>query len=256
MRVDASTRFISNRPRLYDAILGTSYEKDQSIGSQREDSTGSGKPYPPQRIIKPVPVTVERSLSLSGTLLVGIYIGAELAANVTEAKPVRLFGLTVDGGTLIYALTFTLIDLIHERQGTKGAQKVILAAFAANVVLAAYVALTVWLPYPSFFDGQESYQRVLGQTPRIVSSSMAAFLLASLLDIEVYGWLKRKGMGYRWTRVLVSNAAGTLLDSVLFISLAFFGVFPLLPLILGNYAVKMGVTVLSLPLIYARGRSW
>jgi len=213
-------------------------------------------PWTHQPIIRRFPVTAERSLSLASTLLVGIYIGAELAANVTEAKPVVVFGLTVDGGTLIYALTFTLIDLIHERQGTRGAQKVILAAFAANAVLGAYVALTVWLPFPTFFDGQESYQRVLGQTPRIVASSMAAFLLASLLDTEVYGWLKRKGLGYRWTRVLMSNAAGTLLDSILFITLAFYGVFPLLPLIFGNYAIKMGVTVLSLPLIYARGRSW
>ncbi len=201
-------------------------------------------------------MTVERSLSLSSTLLVGIYIGAELAANITEAKPVVLFGLTVDGGTLIYALTFTLIDLIHERQGTRGAQKVILAAFAANAVLAAYVSLTVWLPYPSFFDGQESYQRVLGQTPRIVGSSLTAYLVASFLDTEVYAWLKRRRVGYRWTWVLASNAAGTLLDSVLFITLAFYGTFPLFPLILGNSVIKMGVTVVSLPLIYARGRSW
>lgn len=199
---------------------------------------------------------VERSLSLASTLLIGIYIGAELAANVTEAKPVVVFGLTVDGGTLIYALTFTLIDLIHERQGTRGAQKVILAAFVANAVLAAYVSLTVWLPFPSFFDGQESYQSVLGQTPRIVASSLTAYLVASFLDTEVYAWLKRRGAGYRWTWVLASNAAGTLLDSVLFITLAFYGKFPILPLILGNYAIKMAVTVASLPLIYARGRSW
>ncbi len=46
-------------------------------------------------------MTVERSLSLSSTLLVGIYIGAELAANVTEAKLVVLFGLTVDGGRVM-----------------------------------------------------------------------------------------------------------------------------------------------------------
>jgi uncharacterized integral membrane protein (TIGR00697 family) len=189
-------------------------------------------------------------------LLIGIYIGAELSANVTEAKPLLLFGLTVDGGTLIYALTFTLIDLIHERLGTRGAQKVVLAAFAANVVLAAYVSLTVWLPFPSFFDGQESYQRVLGATPRIVASSLTAYLVATFLDTEVYAWLKRRGVGYRWMWVLGSNAVGTLLDSFLFITLAFYGTFPLIPLILGNYAVKMGVTVVSLPLIYARGRSW
>ena len=194
------------------------------------------------------------SLSTADTVLIGVYVGAELAANVTEAKPIRLYAFTVDGGTLIYAVTFTLIDMIQERQGKSGAQRAVLAAFAANFLLALYVQLTIWLPYPSYFGGQESYRESLGATPRIVAASLTAFLLSSLLDTEVYAALKRAGRGYRWLWVLGSNAVGTFLDSVTFISLAFFGVFPLAPLILGNYAVKMAVTVLSLPLIYARGR--
>ena len=196
-----------------------------------------------------------RSLSLADTLVVGLYVGAELAANVTETKPVRFLGLVVDGGTLIYAVTFTLLDLIHERQGKEGAQKVVVAAFAANLLLAAYVHLTIRLPYPSFYEGQASYQQVLGATPRIVVASLTAFFLASLVDTEVYAWLKTRIDGYRWIPVLGSNAVGTLLDSVLFISLAFYGRYPLLPLIVGNYTIKMTVTALSLPLIYARPRS-
>ena len=194
-------------------------------------------------------------LTLGDTVLMGLYIGAELAANVSEAKPVLLWGLTVDGGTLIYALTFTLLDLFHERQGKRGAQKLVIAAFAGNLLLAAYIHITVQLPYPSFYQGQESYRQVLGATPRIVAASLTAFLLASLVDTEVYAWLKRRIHGHRWLPVLGSNAVGTLLDSVLFITLAFYGRFPLLPLVIGNYIIKMGVTVLSLPLIYARGRS-
>ena len=194
-------------------------------------------------------------LSLGDIILMGLYIGAELAANVTEAKPVQLWGLTVDGGTFIYALTFTLLDLFHEKQGKRGAQKLVLAAFAANLLLAAYVHLTVQLPYPSFYEGQESYRQVLGATPRIVAASLTAFLLASLVDAEVYAWLKRRILDHRWLRVLGSNAVGTFLDSVLFITLAFYGRFPLLPLVIGNFTVKMVVTVLSLPLIYVRGRS-
>jgi queuosine precursor transporter len=196
------------------------------------------------------------SLSLADTIVVGLYVGAELAANVTEAKPVQVLGLVVDGGTLIYALTFTLLDLVHERQGKRGAQKVVVAAFAANVLLAAYVQLTIRLPFPAFFQSQLSYEQVLGATSRIVIASLAAFLLSSLVDAEVYAWIEHRIGGYRWIPVLGSNAVGTLLDSVLFITLAFYGRFPLLSLILGNYAIKMFVTVVSLPLIYARPRSW
>ena len=95
----------------------------------------------------------------------------------------------------------------------------------------------------------------MGGTPRIVAASLAAFLVASLVDTEVYAWLKTRIEGHRWLRVLGSNAVGTLLDSVLFITLAFYGRFPLIPLIIGNFTIKMIVTVLSLPLIYVRPRS-
>lgn len=198
--------------------------------------------------------TARSTPSLADTILIGLYVGAELTANVTEAKPIVLFAFTVDGGTLIYALTFTLIDLVHERLGKLGAQKVVLAAFAANVLLAAYVQFTVWLPFPDFFREQEAYRIVLGATPRIVGASLTAFLVSSLIDTEVYAWLGGRGLGSRWARVLGSNAVGTLVDSVLFISLAFWGRFPLAPLMGGNYAVKMAVTVVSLPLIYVRRR--
>jgi uncharacterized PurR-regulated membrane protein YhhQ (DUF165 family) len=56
--------------------------------------------------------------------------------------------------------------------------------------------------------------------------------------------------GYRWLRVLISNTVSTGVDSVLFVTLAFLGILPVLPLIVGQYLVKMAVTVLSLPLIY------
>ena len=194
-------------------------------------------------------------LSLGDMVLMGLYIGAELTANVTEAKAVLLWGLSVDGGTLIYALTFTLLDLFHEKHGKRAAQRLVYAAVAANLLLAVYVHLTVQLPYPSFFEDQEAYRRVLGATPRFVAASLIAFLLASLADTEVYAWLKTRVQGHRWLLVLGSNAVATLLDSVIFITLAFYGRFPLWPLIIGNFTIKMVVTVLSLPLIYARRRS-
>jgi hypothetical protein len=56
-------------------------------------------------------------------------------------------------------------------------------------------------------------------------------------------------------RVLVSNGIATGLDSVVFVAIAFYGSLPLIPLIAGQYAIKMAVTVVSLPLIYVTGRS-
>ena len=186
------------------------------------------------------------------TLAIGLYIAAELIANVTAVKPIVLgrLGIVVPAGVFVYALTFTLLDLINERLGKRGARQVIGTAFCANVLLAAYAQLTVWWPAPAFFDGQAAVARVLGATPRIVGASLIAYLVASLVDAEIFAWWRVRVGGYRWMRVLVSNALSTALDSLVFVTLAFAGVLPVLPLVFGQYVVKMAVTVASLPLIY------
>lgn len=182
--------------------------------------------------------------------LVALYVACELIANITAGRPVEVAGLQAPGGVFIYALTFTLIDLINERFGKQGARHLVAAAFAVNLLFALYAALILILPAPPFFGHEEEFQRVLGATPRIVGASLAAYLVSSLIDVEVFAAWKNRVRGHKWARVLVSNAVSTGIDSALFVGLAFGGSLPLLPLIGGQYAIKMGVTVVSIPLIY------
>jgi uncharacterized integral membrane protein (TIGR00697 family) len=185
------------------------------------------------------------------TLLIGLYVACELIANVTAGKPVALGSIVVPAAVFIYTLTFTLIDLINERLGKAGARQVVAAAFAANLLLAGYTQLAIRLPAAPFYEGSQAFASVLGGTPRIVAASLVAYLASALVDTEVFAWWRAHVAGPRWLRVLASNAVSTLLDSALFIAIAFAGVLPVLPLIQGQYLVKMGITLLSLPLIYA-----
>ena len=184
------------------------------------------------------------------TILIGLYIACELIANVTASKPVQLGGIVVPAAIFIYTLTFTLIDLINESFGKQGARKVILAAFIANLLLAGYVQLSVLLPPASFYSGQEAFAGVLGSTPRIVFASLTAYLISSFIDTEIFAFWRARIQGLKWTRVLVSNAISTWVDSVIFITLAFYGIMPIWMLIKGQYIVKMAITLGSLPLIY------
>jgi uncharacterized integral membrane protein (TIGR00697 family) len=132
----------------------------------------------------------------------------------------------------------------------------VVTAFAANLLLAGYVQFAIWLPPAPFYQGAGSFAAVLGSTPRIVAASLIAYLISSLVDTEIFAWWRARVAGPKWARVLVSNTVSTLVDSILFISIAFAGVLPIVPLVKGQYLVKMGVTVVSLPLIYAaRGPS-
>jgi uncharacterized integral membrane protein (TIGR00697 family) len=185
-----------------------------------------------------------------GLVLVSLYVACEIIANVTAGRPVQLGSLVVPSAVFIYALTFTLVDLIHEVYGKDGTRMVVYGAFLANILLAAYSYLVVHLPAPGFFLEANAYATVFGSTPRIVFASLTAYLISSLVDVEVYHVWRKRVERWKWSRVLVSNAVSTLVDSVVFIFLAFYGILPVVPLIKGQYLIKMAITIVSLPLIY------
>ena len=73
-------------------------------------------------------------MSFDTVLIVGLYVACELIANTTAGKPVLLpGGITVPAAVFIYALTFTLIDLVNDRVGKQGARYVVYVAFLANL---------------------------------------------------------------------------------------------------------------------------
>ncbi len=183
--------------------------------------------------------------------IIAVYIACELIANVTAGKITVVGPFTVPAAIYIFALTFTLIDLINEGLGKIAARRVVFAAFGANILLALYAQITVMLPSPVWFEGAASFEAVFGQVPRIVAASLTAFLVSGLLDVELFAKL-RKRLNPGW-RVVASNAVSTLIDSLIFITIAFAGVFPaadLIMLITGQYVIKLAVTGVSVPLIY------
>lgn len=196
----------------------------------------------------------ETNMSFDVIVIVAFYVACELIANITAGKPVTLpGGITVPAAVFIYALTFTLIDLINDRLGKQGARSVVYAAFLTNLLLACYIQFAIWLPKAPFYSGEEqaAFAGVLGSTWRVVIASRIAYLVSTLIDIQVFAWWRERVGRYRWARVLISNSVSTLVDSVVFITIAFLGVMPIMPLIIGQYIVKMAVTIVSIPLIYA-----
>lgn len=192
-------------------------------------------------------------LKIHVTYLIGIYVACEVIANITAGRITQFGPFTVPSAIYIFALTFTLLDLINETLGKAGARRVVLAGIAANCLLALYALAVLAMPAPAWFTKAQSFQDVLGSTPRIVLASLLAALISGLLDVELFARLRRR-VPAGW-RVLISNAGSTLVDSVLFIALAFAGApgFPLSALCLlalGQYAVKLLITLVSVPLIY------
>lgn len=183
------------------------------------------------------------------------YIAAQMMADIASLKILNIAGFSVDGGTLIYAITFTLRDLVHKTAGIKIARVLVIAGAVINLVMAGMFWLISILPPDLTVGTQEAFNQVLAPVWRIVIASILAEVISELIDTEVYQlWVKKMGEKSQWLRVLVSNSVSIPLDSFLFCWIAFGGVLPVQivwSIVLSNIIIKFGLTLFSLPGIYA-----
>jgi len=193
--------------------------------------------------------------------LVGLYVICQAIADVGATKIVQVGSITMPAGTFIFALTFTVRDMIHKRLGKAWARTAIFAAGAFNVLQAVYLALMGLMPSPVFFGLGDAWNSIFALVPAITAGSIVAEVLSEWIDTEIYQVVKARTAWPQWTRVLLSNAVSLPLDSFVFGMLAFV----VLPPILGGHAMpfaaamgvafgqvvfKAVVTVVSLPGIY------
>lgn len=187
-------------------------------------------------------------------IVIVAYIAAQMLADIGALRIVTLAGLSIDAGTFIYPLTFTLRDLIHKTIGAAGARVLIVSAAVVNLFMAAYFAFAASLPPDMEVGPQREFGIVLAPVWRIVLASIVAEVISEWVDTEAYSlWMARMGYKNQWARVLFSNSISAPLDSALFVALAFIGALPIevvLSLFLSNTLIKFVVSIVGMPLIY------
>ncbi len=187
-------------------------------------------------------------------LVSSAYIAAQMLADITSLKIVPFLGMSMDAGTLVYPLTFTLRDLVHKVAGKRGARILILAAGVINLLMAGLFWVVSRLPYDPAAGPQPDWDAVLAPVWRIVIASILAEIVSELVDTEIYQlWVERITRRFQWMRVLASNAVSLPLDSLIFVWIAFGSVYapPVVwSIFWANVLLKGAVTLISLPTIY------
>ncbi len=187
-----------------------------------------------------------------------------LALPVPEATPFLAPEILVPAGVLAYALTFVASDCYTELYGRRSAVFMVNIGFLMNFVMLALVWLAIAAPASPTGAPQQEFASVLGLSTNIVVGSLAAYVVSQNWDVFVFhGIGERTDGGMLWLRNLGSTLSSQLLDTVIFVSLAFalvplaVGVGEPLPatvvlqLILGQYLVKLSIAVLDTPVVYA-----
>ena len=188
------------------------------------------------------------------TLLVAAYVAAQMLSDIASLRIVEIAGWSMDAGTLIYPITFTLRDLVHKVAGKRVARLLIFVAAGINLFMAAAFWLVASLPTDLAVGAQAEFGTVLSPLWRIVFASVLAEVVAELIDTEAYAaWKARFADKMQWGRVLSSNLVAIPVDSAIFVLIAFYGVLPasvVLAIFWTNVLLKGLVTITSIPLIY------
>jgi uncharacterized integral membrane protein (TIGR00697 family) len=204
-----------------------------------------------------IPQLALAALFITGMLVMQVTASKVLAFDLPIFLPLTGDQLLVPAGVFAYALTFFASDCYAELYGKRPAQALVNVAFAMNFVLLALLALAIWAPAFEFSPvGGEPFATVLGASAGIVAGSLLAYVVSQNWDVIVFHRLRDATDGDAlWLRNVASTASSQLIDTVIFITVAFVLFQGLSPgdaagLIVGQYVVKLGLALLDTPFVY------
>jgi len=187
--------------------------------------------------------------------VIGLYI---VLANIFVTKQITLFGLAATGGNSLYGAIFLATDLISEYWGKREARRAVW--FGWMCAFAYLVASQVFLMFrPSGDDFVDPAMHTLFElAPRIVIASLIAYLISQTHDVYAYHfWKVRTGGRHLWLRNNASTLVSQLIDSLLFSTIAFLGIFPVgvvIQIAVTTYLLKVVVAALDTPFLYLSRR--
>ncbi len=188
------------------------------------------------------------------TFLSVFFVTVLLISNIVSTKITDLGWFVFDAGTLLFPLVYVLGDVFTEVYGFRKSRSVIWMGFFATLLMALAFIVVGALPPASDWANQGAYDAILGLTPRIVIASLLAYFLGELTNAVILAKMKVATAGkHLWARTIGSSVVAQLVDSGVFVLVAFWGILPnelLVSILVSNYLFKTGLEVLLTPVTY------
>ena len=168
-----------------------------------------------------------KRLFLLLSFLMGVIV---LASNYLVQFPIKHYNLEkiLTYGALSYPIAFLITDLVNRAYGKYAARKVVYFGFAIGVLFTLF--------FSTNFSDLISI--------RIAIGSGTAFIVAQLLDVQIFDTLRKKSW---FVAPLTSSFIGSTIDTFIFFSISFYGTeVPWISLSLGDLSVKIFVALLML----------
>lgn len=182
-------------------------------------------------------------------IITAFFVAVLILSNVASTKIVELGPFTFDGGTLLFPLAYIFGDVLTEVYGYARSRRVIWTGFASLGLMVVTLFVVDALP-----PQNEAFTAILGQAPRIALGSLIAYWAGEFTNSVILAKLKVRTQGrWLWSRTIGSTLVGQLVDTAVFLFIAFYGVYPndvLWTIFVSNYVFKCGVEIAFTPITY------
>jgi queuosine precursor transporter len=181
------------------------------------------------------------------------YGGMVCIAGVLGNKQVALGPLAVEAGIFAFLLLVVVSSAVAELHGRETANKLVLYGFVPLLASLALTLLVLAVPASREMEAPRlaAFETIMSATPRIWLGGIIAYGISQILNVTIFSKLKREGGRMLWLRSGVAGVLSQIVDTLLFITIAFYGVFPIGQLLLGQMIAKVVLSALLVPpLIY------
>ena len=189
-------------------------------------------------------------------IALSFYLASLFAANTLGLKIMPfLFGSHLSVAVFSFPIVFLTTDVIGEIYGKKMARMFVLAGFLSTLLFLIYSFLSLAMPWSA--DGlwaKEGYNMMFSMSARMAVASLVAFAVGEYQDVFTFFFFKKKlGTKLFWLRSFLSNVWSQLLDSALFMIIAFAGIYSwqvMFSIIISWWLYKVAMGALYTPLSY------
>ncbi|MFQ5603766.1 MAG: queuosine precursor transporter [bacterium] len=191
--------------------------------------------------------------------MMAVFVTFVILTNTVGVKLFTIYGRTLPVSIIWYPLTFLVTDIVSEMYGARRARFLVIMGFCMSVILLLFSLIGIALPVARFYPLQKDYTNIFGPIWRLLFGSMAAYLLAQLIDVRLFHFWKRQTKGkHLWLRNNGSTMLSQFVDSFTVNTVflyknptVFNGNFAdLMHIILGVYLIKVVIAALDTPLCY------
>ncbi len=195
-------------------------------------------------------------------ILLGLFVGAIIAANFLGNKITTIFGVSVSVAIFSYPLTFLITDIVSEVHGKKKSYNFLIAGASAIILTLILTIISLKLEPNKRFVFEDEYQTIFGLSVRMLIASLTAFALSQVHDIWSFHFWRQKTQGnFLWLRNNASTIVSQFIDTSVFMFIAFYHAFPgfniakVFSLIIPYWLFKLGIALIDTPLCYL-GVKW